>query len=65
MNKFTVVALLVALAVTILPPVGFDVNSPSVNKPTVRADGGGSPVPPLPMLLDGGGSPVPPLPMWA
>lgn len=65
MKKITAVAVLVTVAITILTPVGVGVNGPSVNKPALWADGGGSPVPPLPMLIDGGGSPVPPLPMGA
>jgi hypothetical protein len=64
MNKFTAVAVLVAVAVTIVAPVGFGVNTPSVNKPTVWADGSGSPIPPMPVLLaDGSGSPIPPMPV--
>jgi hypothetical protein len=54
MNKFTAAAVLVAVAVTIVTPVGFDVNTPSVNRPTVLADGSGSPVPPMPVLLEAG-----------
>ncbi len=64
MNKFTSVAVLVALALTILTPVGFAVNTPSVNTLNLWSDGSGSPVPPMPVLrADGSGSPVPPMPV--
>lgn len=64
MNRFTAVAVLIAVSLTILTPVGFAVNSPSVNTTTQCTDGSGSPVPPVPTLkADGSGSPVPPVPV--
>lgn len=52
MNRFTAVAVLVAVALTILTPVSFAVNTPSVNSITLCNDGSGSPVPPVPVLFD-------------
>lgn len=64
MNRFTAVAVLIAVSLTILTPVGFAVNTPSVNTTTLCTDGSGSPVPPVPVLqADGSGSPVPPVPV--
>jgi len=64
MTRSTVVAVLIAVALTILTPVGFAVNTPSVNPITLCNDGSGSPVPPVPVLLsDGSGSPVPSVPV--
>ena len=64
MNRFTAVAVLIAVALTILTPVGFAVNTPSVNSITLCNDGSGSPVPPVPVQrADGSGSAVPPVPV--
>jgi hypothetical protein len=64
MNRFTAVAVLIAVSMVILTPVGFAVNTPSVNTRILCSDGSGSPVPPVPVLLtDGSGSPVPPVPV--
>jgi hypothetical protein len=64
MNRFTAVAVLIAVSLTILTPVGFAVNTPSVNTLKLCTDGSGSPVPPMPVLrADGSGSPVPPMPV--
>ena len=64
MNRFTAVAVLIAVSLTILTPVGFAVNTPSVNTRILCSDGSGSPVPPVPVLrADGSGSPVPPVPV--
>lgn len=64
MKRFTSMAILVIATIAILPAVGFDVNSQSVNSAVLSADGLGSPMPPGPyvLLADGLGSPMPPGP---
>jgi hypothetical protein len=63
MKHLLLVVMLFTATAVILAPVGFHVNSRSVNTAATLADGSGSPVPPLPLMFDGSGSPVPPLPL--
>jgi hypothetical protein len=57
MKRLITLAFLVATAVPMLNRVSLEINSPSVNNPTLSADGSGSPIPPW---ADGSGSPIPP-----